>query len=77
MHPALPAPVLLLGSDSAYVESRFGVLVPERIVFEWYENVKSKAKPAFARVAGMTFTYGTFRQFGVTTDETVAMPAGR
>ena len=77
MHPALPAPVLLLGSDSAYVESRFGILVPERIVFEWYENVKSKAKPAFARVAGMTFTYGTFRQFGVTTDETVAMPAGR
>ena len=77
VHPALPAPIPLVGSESTYVESRFGILVPERIVFEWYENLKSKAKPDFGRVARMTFAYGVFRQFGVTTDETVATPAGR
>ena len=77
VHPALPAPIQLVGSESTYVESRFGILVPQRIVFEWYENQKSKAKPGFALVARMTFTYGAFRQFGVTTDETVATPAGR
>jgi hypothetical protein len=77
VHPALPAPIQRVGSESTYVESRFGILVPERIVFEWYENQKSKAKPLFALVSRMTFTYGAFSQFGVTTDETIAAPAGR
>ena len=77
MHPALPAPVQLFGAESTYVDSRFGILVPERIVVEWYENLKSKAKPAFALAARTTYTYGAFRQFGVTTDEAVARPAGR
>ena len=48
VHPALPAPIQLVGYESTYVESRFGILVPERIVIEWYENLKSKAKPVFA-----------------------------
>lgn len=76
-HEALPAPVVLVSSETSYTESRFGILVPERIVFEWQENVKSKARPVFARAARMTFTYGAFRQFGVATDETIAAPAGR
>ena len=50
---------------------------PERTVVEFYENRKSKAKPVFALAARTTYTYGAFRQFGVTTDETVATPAGR
>jgi hypothetical protein len=77
VHPALPAPIPLVALESTYVESRFGILVPERIVIEFYENSKSKATPVFARMARMTFTYGAFRQFGVTTDETVAVPTGR
>ena len=77
VHPALPAPIQLVGSESTYVESRFDILVPERIVFEFYENTKSKAKPVFARAARMTFSYGAFRQFGVTTDETIATPTAR
>jgi len=77
VHPALATPVELVGIESTYVESRFGILVPERTVVEFYENRKSKAKPVFALAARTTYTYGAFRQFGVTTDETVATPAGR
>ena len=73
-HEALPGPVVLVSSESSYVESRFGILVPARIVFEWQENVKSRTRPVFARAARMTFTYGAFRQFGVATDETIATP---
>jgi hypothetical protein len=68
VHPALGAPVELVGIESTYVESRFGILVPERTVVEFYENRKSKAKPVFALAARTTYTYGAFRQFGVTTD---------
>jgi hypothetical protein len=77
VHPALPAPMQLISVESTYVESRFGILVPARIVVEWYENVKSKAESGFVRAARTTYTYGAFRQFGVTTDEAVATPAGR
>ena len=68
VHTALGAPVELVGIESTYVESRFGILVPERTVVEFYENRKSKAKPVFALAARTTYTYGAFRQFGVTTD---------
>jgi hypothetical protein len=77
VHPALPASIQLIGVESTYTESRFEILVPERIVVEFYENVKSKAKPVFALTGRTTYAYGAFRQFGVTTDETVATPAGR
>ena len=77
VHPALPAPLQLLGIEATYAESRFGILVPERIVAEFYENRKSKAKPAFALTARTTYTYGAFKQFGVQMDEDVALPAAR
>jgi hypothetical protein len=76
-HPALPMPVQLLGIESTYVDSRFGIGVPERIVAEFYENRKSKAKPLFGLTARTTYTYGAFKRFGVTTDETVLTPADR
>jgi hypothetical protein len=77
VHPALPAPIQLIGFDSTYVASRFDIHVPERTVVEFHENRKSKAKPLFALAARTTYTYGAFRQFGVTTDEAIATPAGR
>jgi hypothetical protein len=77
VHPAVPTPIPLFGQESIYVESRFGILVPERIVVEWHENLRSKAKPVFALKVRTTYTYGPFKQFGVTTDETVATPAAR
>ena len=77
VHPALPGPIQLLGIESTYVESRFGILVPDRIVAEFYRNQKSKSKPVFGLAARTTYTYGAFKQFGVSTDETIATPAGR
>ena len=77
VHPALVMPIQLLGIESTYVDSRFGIGVPERIVAEFYENRKSKAKPLFGLTARTTYTYGSFRRFGVTTDETVLTPAER
>ncbi len=47
VHPALPSPIQLVGVESTCTESQFGILVPERIVVEWYVNLKSKAKPVF------------------------------
>ena len=67
----------LFGSESNYVESRFGILVPDRIIVEWYVNRKSKAKPTLARAARTTYTYGAYKQFRVATDERLAAPAGR
>jgi hypothetical protein len=40
IHPALPEPVTILRHEATYTESRFGILVPERSVFEWYERGK-------------------------------------
>jgi len=77
VHPALPMPIQLLGIESTYVDSRFGIRVPERTVAEFYENRKSKAKPLFGLTARTTYTYGAFRRFGVTTDETILTPAER
>jgi hypothetical protein len=74
VHPGLPEPTTIMSIDHTYTESRFGILVPSRIVFEWFERSGSKAKPAFTLTARTTFTYGTFREFAVATQETVATP---
>lgn len=73
VHPGLPEPALLMSTDHAYADSRFGILVPSRIVFEWRES-RSKSKPAFTLATRMTFSYGAFRRFEVATEETVATP---
>ena len=36
-HPALADPVTLIRSEHDYTDSRLEILVPERIVFEWFE----------------------------------------
>ena len=42
IHPALPQPVTLIRLEAAYAESRFGILVPERVVFEWGEHTNQR-----------------------------------
>lgn len=75
VHPGVPEPTTVISADHAYTDSRFGILVPSRIVFEWLESPKrSKAKPTFTLAARTTFTYGAFRRFEVATEETVATP---
>jgi hypothetical protein len=80
-HPALPDPVVLIRSEHDYTDSRLGVFVPERIVFEWFEAARwpknSKQPPAFTLAARTVFTYDAFRRFEVTTQEVIGEPAGQ
>jgi hypothetical protein len=75
-HPAISGPVTVVQQESTYVESRLGIHVPERIVFEFYEPAKGpkKGAPSFVRTQRTTLSYGAFRQFEVSTDETIRPP---
>jgi len=77
-HPVLPDPVVLIRSEHDYTDSRLGILVPERIVFEWFEaprwSKNSKQTPAFTLAARTAFAYSAFRKFDVTTTEVIAEP---
>ncbi len=68
-----PEPYVLTHAESAYGPSRFGILVPERIVFEWrqpFARLKN-GQAAFAMSERTTFTYGAFKRFDVATEETL------
>ncbi len=70
---ATPEPYVLTHAESEYGASRFGVLVPERIVFEWrqpFARLKN-GQPAFSMSERATFTYGAFKRFDVATEETL------
>ena len=64
---------VLTHAEHEYGPSRFGILVPERIVFEWrqpFARLKN-GQPAFGMSERTTFTYGVFRRFDVATEETL------
>jgi hypothetical protein len=66
-HPDVAAPLVMLRLDSVYTPSRFGILVPERIVFDWlmhFSHPKNRP-PAFGLSERTTFSYGAFRRFEV------------
>jgi hypothetical protein len=69
---------VLIRSEHDYTDSRLGILVPERIVFEWFEaprwSKNSKQTPAFTLAARTAFAYSAFRKFDVTTTEVIAEP---
>jgi len=77
-HPAFQDPIVLIRSVHDYADSRLGILVPQRIVFEWFESEKwspkSKQPPSFTLAARTAFTYGAFRKFEVTTQEVIETP---
>ena len=77
VHPALPGPVTIVRREGTFTESRFGILVPQRAVVEFFERGKqANSQPqTFFRAARTTFTYTAFRQFSVATEETIAAPA--
>jgi hypothetical protein len=70
-HPASSVPLVMLRQESAYGPSRFGILVPERIVWDWLTHFDHprNGRPSFALSERATFTYGSFRRFEVVTDE--------
>jgi hypothetical protein len=74
--PALKEPVVFVRQESSYTESRFGILAPERIVFEVYAPAKAAKNqpPSWFRTARITATFGAFRQFEVATQQTIGAP---
>jgi hypothetical protein len=75
--PGREKPVLLVGRISAYKESRYDILVPERIVYEFHERGKAGKNqlPPFFTIARTTCTFGAFRKFDVATEESIETPA--
>ncbi|HKE86676.1 MAG TPA: hypothetical protein VKB50_23130 [Vicinamibacterales bacterium] len=74
--PGRHDPVLLIGRESTYTESRYGILVPERIVYEFHERGKAvrNQAPPFFTIERTTCTYGAFRKFDVATQEAIGTP---
>ena len=77
IHPELSQPVTIVRREAVYAESRFGILVPERVDFEWFNHAKPKKNqaPTFFRGARGTCTYREFRQFDVAAEQTIRMPS--
>ena len=72
VHQTMPEPILVLRKDGVYTESRYGILTPHRLVYEWYERTGgTKQKPSMTLESRTTFTFGAFRQFNVTTEESI------
>jgi hypothetical protein len=78
-HPATPDPLVMIHRESVYGPSRFGILAPERIVFDWLSRFShtKNGRPSFALSERTTFTYGSFKRFDVATDEKIKMPHDR
>ena len=68
-----PEVYALTHAEHEYGPSRFGILVPQRIVFEWrhpFARLKN-GQAAFGMSERTTFTYGAFKRFDVATEETL------
>ena len=78
LNPALPDALIFLNRESTYGDSRFGILTPRRILYDFHGRTGgTKQKPSITLTARMTFTYDAFRRFDVATEETIAIPGAR
>jgi hypothetical protein len=78
-HPDIAEPLVMIRSESSYGPSRFGILVPERVVFDWllrFSHPKN-GRPSFGLSERTTFSYGSFKRFDVNTDEKIKAPEAR
>jgi hypothetical protein len=75
-HPDALEPLVMIRSENTYGPSRFGILVPERVVFDWFLRFShpKNGPPSFALSERTTLTYGSFRRFDVKTDEKIKTP---
>ena len=78
-HSDASALLVMIHFDRTFQPSRFGIMVPERLVFDWLDRFShpKDGRPSFSLTERTTFTYGEFRRFGVTTDENVRLPEAR
>ena len=70
-HPAVTEPLMVLRLERFYGPSRFGILLPQRIVFEWFMRFSypKNGRPSFLLSERTTFTYDAFKRFNVATEE--------
>ena len=66
-HPSLPAPLTLMKFEFFYVDSRFEILTPTRIIFSTYDRGRDlPGGGAELSLGGLVvFEYREFRRFGV------------
>jgi len=75
-HPAVPDPLVMIRFERTYAASRFGILVPERFVFDWLLHFShpKNGNPSFGLTERATYTYGSFKRFQVATEEKIDTP---
>jgi hypothetical protein len=71
----LPEPGVVSRRDSEYANSAFGILVPRRLVSEFYRKSSTRNEPQSLRLAvRLTDTYSDFKRFDVSTDSDIHLP---
>ena len=69
--PSAIQPLVAISEEATFVESPLGILVPERLVFNWFghSHTPKNAPPTLSLRERTTFTYSAFRQFGVEVEQ--------
>ena len=74
----LPEPSVGGRREYEYTNSAFGILVPRRLVSEFYRTSGRKSGPQSLRLAvRLTNTYSDFKRFDVSTVSDIRLPAGK
>jgi hypothetical protein len=74
----LPEPAVVSRRDSEYANSAFGILVPRRVVSEYYRKHRRKNAPQPLHLAvRLTDTYSDFKRFDVSTVSDIRLPPGQ
>ena len=77
MRPSfLKDPLVIVSFDFRYAASRFGILLPRRLVFSSFAHGRGRATGTLSLSLStrMTFEYGAFSRFDVTVPEAVITP---
>jgi hypothetical protein len=70
--PDVEEPLVMVHTEHTYASSRFGILLPERIIVEWRDTFTrpKTGPPQFLLTQRDTFTYAGFRRFETTSHVT-------
>jgi hypothetical protein len=75
-HPSSQDRVPYVRLEQTYGSSQFGILVPQHLVFTTFVHGRARnGRPTLALRERSTFTYGSFKRFGITSEEVFAAPS--